>query len=44
MDSLTGVEGTPARTSAGYRVVVDTTDSDDPACVADLIYFYEFAD
>jgi acyl dehydratase len=42
--TLTGVEGTPAKTRAGYRVVVDTTDSDDPACVADLIYFYEFAD
>jgi len=40
--TLANVEGTPARTRAGYHVVVDTTDGDNPACVADLIYFYEF--
>ena len=42
--TLTNVEGTPAGTRAGYHVVVDTNDSDNPACVADLIYFYEFTD
>jgi acyl dehydratase len=42
--SLARVEGTPAATRAGYRVTVDTTDGDAPACVADLIYFYEFTD
>jgi acyl dehydratase len=42
--TLADVEGTPARTRARYHVVVDTTDGADPACVADLIYFYEFAD
>lgn len=40
--TLTGVEGSPAGTRAAYLVVVDTTDGEKPACVADLIYFYEF--
>lgn len=42
--TLTEVEGAPSGTRAGYHVVVDTTDGDSPACVADLIYFYEFPD
>jgi acyl dehydratase len=41
--SLSTAEGPPAGTRAGYHVVVDTTDGDKPACVADLVYFYQFA-
>jgi acyl dehydratase len=41
--TLAAVEGDPAATRARYRVLVDVTGSDAPACAADLIYFYEFA-
>lgn len=38
--SLTEVSGEPAGTRASYHVVVETADG--TACVADLIYYYEF--
>jgi acyl dehydratase len=40
--SLRTAEGTPAGTRAGFHVVVETTGGGKPACVADLLYFYEF--
>jgi acyl dehydratase len=40
--ALTGAEGDRHAVRARYRVDVEVRGTDGPACVADLIYFYEF--